>query len=167
MLNGDSRRLSLFPNGIGYPREPIDREGLNRKQDHCDLDNDQLFGLRNDAERNDESGRSRRRMTYPQQSHEGASSRERERSGQHPWAMDTGVRAKGRAGGYRERECGIATDEPDGVSQDGIARAGGFRQRRKEEEVRGRAERWENKWAAGYKRQQREQCDGDEAVDAD
>src|SRR5579863_6749297 len=90
-LNGDSRSLSLFPNGIGYTSEPIDCEGLDRKQDDCDLDNDKLLGLRDDPERNDQSRRSRRRMTYPEQSHERACSRERERGGQHPWAMDTGV----------------------------------------------------------------------------
>src|ERR1035438_7472032 len=147
-LKGDSRRLSLSPGRVGYSSEPIDGECLDRKQDHCDLDNDKLFGLRDDAERNDESRCSRRRMTYSEQSHECACSRERERGGQQPWTMDTGVRAKWRAGSYRERVCAIAADEPDSVSQDGIARAGGFRQRGKEEEIRGGAEGWQNKWTS-------------------
>ena len=90
----DSFGLALSPNRVGYSSKPIDCEGLHRKQDHGDLDDDKLFGLRDDAERNDESRRSGGRMTYPQESHECAGSRERERRGQQPWAMDTGVHAE-------------------------------------------------------------------------
>ena len=82
-----------------------------------------------------------------------------------PWTP--GLMPKGGLEATARANAAIATDEPDSVPQDGIARAGGFRQRGKEEEIRGRTERWKNKWAAGYKRQQGEQCDGDEAVDAD
>ena len=112
MLPRDSQMLLLAPNRIGYTSNPVDCESLHRKQDYGDLDNDQLLGLRDHAERNDESRRSRRRMTYPQQRHERASSRERESRGQQPCAMDTGVDAKGRARvgfgvltycGYRQR----------------------------------------------------------------
>jgi hypothetical protein len=53
------------------------------------------------------------------------------------------------------------------VAQDGIARTGGFRQWRKEEQIRSGPERWKDKWAARKKGQQRQQPDSDEAVYAD
>ena len=65
----------ISPKRIGYTGEPIDCECLHRKQDHCDLDDDEFFGVGDDAERNDESRRSCRRMAYSEQSHECTRSR--------------------------------------------------------------------------------------------
>ena len=58
--------LAFPPKRIRYSSEPIDGESLRRKQDHCDLDDDQFPGLRDDAERNNEGGRPCRRMAYPE-----------------------------------------------------------------------------------------------------
>jgi hypothetical protein len=54
-------------------------------------------------------------MTYPEQCHERAGGRKRERGGKQSWTMDTGVDAKRRDGSYREQVCAIAADEPDGA----------------------------------------------------
>jgi hypothetical protein len=80
-LSHDFLRLVLAPKGVGYAGKPIDCESLHRKQNHGDLDDNKLLGLRNDSKRNDESRRSRGWMTYPQKCHERASSRKRERRG--------------------------------------------------------------------------------------
>src|SRR5450631_168060 len=167
MLRRDSQLLLLAPNGIGYTSNPIDCESLHRKQDYGDLDNDKLLGLRDDAERTDESRGPRRRMTYPQQRHERASSRERESRGQQPCAMDTGIDAERRARGYRKRKGGIAADESNSVSQDGIARAGDLSQWGKEKEIRSGAEGWKDKWASSKKSEQAEEPNSNEAVYAD
>ena len=73
-------------------------------------------------------------------------------------------RSVGRSG---DRKGSVAADQSNGVSQNGIARTRGFGQRGKEEEIRGWTERRKHKWAARNKGQQREQPDGDEAIDAD
>ena len=65
-----SSRIVPLPRWIGNPRKPIDRESLHRKQDHCHFNDDEFFGLRDDAERNDEGRGSCRRMAYPKQRHE-------------------------------------------------------------------------------------------------
>ena len=148
----DSLGLVLAPNGVGYAGKPIDCESLDRKQNHGDLDDNKLLGLRNDAERNDESRRSRWWMTYPQQRHERASSRKRERSGQQPCAMDTGVDTKRRTRGDRKRKRSVPTDESNCVPKDGITWAGDFSQWGEEEEIRCGAEGWKDKWASGEKR---------------
>ena len=81
--------------------------------------------------------------------------------------MNTRVDPKRRARGYRKREGGVATDESNSVPQDGITRAGGFSQRRKEKEIRSGAEGWKDKWASSEKGEQAEQSNSDEAVYAD
>src|SRR5579863_5186005 len=163
----DSLGLVLAPNGVGYAGKPIDCKSLHRKQNHSDLDDNKLLGLRNDAERNDESRRSRGWMTYPQKGHERASSRKRERSGQQPCAMDTGADTKRRTRSNRKGKRSVPTDESNCVPQDGITRAGDFSQWGKEKEIRCGAERWEDKWASSEKGEQAEQSNGDEAVYAD
>jgi len=57
------------PKWIRYSGEPIDSQSLRREKKNRGLDDDEFFGLTNDAERNDESSRSRRRMAHPEQSH--------------------------------------------------------------------------------------------------
>ena len=166
-LWSNSGKLLPSPNGVGDSSKPINCESLYCKQNHGDLDNDKLLGLRDDAERNDESRRPRGRMTYPQQCHKRASSRERERRGEQPWAMDTGVYAKRWARGYRKRESGVATYESNCVPQDGITRAGDFSQWGKEKEIRSGAEGWKDKGASSKKGEQAEQSYSDEAVYAD
>ena len=69
------RGIVLSPQGIGHPRKPIDCESLCRKQDHCDFNDDELFGLGDDAERNDEGRSPSGWMAYPEQRHERTSSR--------------------------------------------------------------------------------------------
>jgi hypothetical protein len=64
-LRSDLRRRVILPKRIRYTGEPIDCESLHRKQDHCDLDNEEFVGLRNDTERDNERRRSRRGMAYP------------------------------------------------------------------------------------------------------
>ena len=64
--------IAVPPKGIGHSRKPIDGESLCRKQDHRDFNDDEFFGLGDDAERNDEGRGSRRRMAYPEQSHQRA-----------------------------------------------------------------------------------------------
>jgi len=80
--------------------------------------------------------------------------------------MNAGVHTERRAGSYGKRECAITADESDCVAEDSITRARGLRQERKKEEIRSWAERRKDKGAARKKCQQREQSDGDKAVDA-
>jgi hypothetical protein len=160
----DSLGLVPAPNRVRYTSKPINCEGLHRKQNHGELDNNKLFGLRNDAERNDESRGPRGRMTNPQECHESSSSRERKRRGQQPWTMDAGIHAKGRARGRRKHEGGVATDEPNRVPKDRITRAGDFSQWGKEKEIRSGAEGWKNKRASSEKGEQAEQPYRDESV---
>ena len=70
----ESFGLVIPPKWIRDPGEPIDSQGLRRKQENCYLDDDEFFWLRDDAERNDESGRPSRRMAYAEQDHERARS---------------------------------------------------------------------------------------------
>jgi len=81
--------------------------------------------------------------------------------------MDRRVRIESRSGSHGEGEGSIAADESDSVAQNGITRARGFRQRRKEEQIRRRTERRKNKRAARNKGQQCEQPDCDEAIHVD
>src|SRR5208283_5953154 len=76
------RGIVLSPQGIGHPRKAINCESLRRQQDHRDLNDDEFFGLGDDAERHDESGSSGRWMAYPEQRHERSGSRQRKRGGQ-------------------------------------------------------------------------------------
>src|ERR1039457_3027641 len=104
---------------MGQARKPIDRESLGRKQDHCDFNNDEFFGLGDDAERNDEGRGSCGRMAYPEQRHKRTRSRQRKRSGQDPGAMDAWMQTERWAGSHSEREGGITTDKSDCVAEDG------------------------------------------------
>jgi hypothetical protein len=63
-LKGCSWGLAIPPKWVRSSGEPIDSQSLRRKQNNCCLDNDEIFGLRDDAERNNESSRTRRRTAY-------------------------------------------------------------------------------------------------------
>jgi hypothetical protein len=40
----------MSPKGIGYAGKPIEDEGLRREKDDCRFYDDEVFGLRDDAE---------------------------------------------------------------------------------------------------------------------
>jgi hypothetical protein len=71
--------LAISPNWIREPGQAIDDEGLRHQQKDRDFNNDQRFGLGDDAQRNDERCGAGGRMIGAQQNHERACGRERKR----------------------------------------------------------------------------------------
>ncbi len=102
-----------------------------------------------------------------QQDHDGSGKRKRKGRGQNAWPVDFPAEAfrKGvHAGDFVGSE---AAKQPDGMSEHGIARAGGFSQWSKEEEVGRRAQRGEHEGIACQQSQQGQQGYSDKAVERD
>ena len=155
------------PEGVRNPRDSIDCEGLCGKQDHRDLDHGKFSWLGDDPERHDECSCACGRVTHSEQRHKSTGSRKRKSRSQNSWKMHFPMRSEGLAEAGCDLEGSVAANQPDGVTQDGVARAGRLGQGREEEQVRGGTNRRKDEWATCNKSKQAEQPNRDEAVDAD
>lgn len=154
----------MLPQREWQSSQTINDDGLRYQQKDGHFDNDQLFRLRDDTQRDDECCRTRGRVIGAQQHHECAGEGKRKCGSQDPRPIDAGMYTKGQAGSTRKGVGTVTADESDGMAKDRIPRAGVSLERRNEEQVSRWTERRKDEGGPGYHREQCQQSNRQEAI---